>query len=67
MDRLQFRGDLYLFMPFRYLRRGVADEAVYSGWCRRASVVAQLTGVVNLSFAQVSTYLNYPFCRADGV
>jgi NTE family protein len=59
MDRLQFRGDLYLFMPFRDIKRGIADEAVYRGWCRRASVVAQLTGVINLSFAQVSTYLNY--------
>lgn len=59
MERLQLRGDFYLFSPLRELKRGADGEAVHGDWCRRVSAVAQITGVVNLSFAQVSGYVNY--------
>lgn len=59
VDRLQLRGDFYVYSPVRNLVRGENDRARYSGWFRKAEFLGEVAVVYNFPFASLSVYGNY--------
>lgn len=59
VNKLQIRGDFYVFSPIRDLKRGTNDAAVYKGWFNRAEFIGEMAVVYNFPFASLSLYGNY--------
>ena len=59
IDRLQLRGDFYVYSPIRNLVRAENDRARYSGWFRKAEFLGEVAVVYNFPFASLSVYGNY--------
>lgn len=59
VDRLQLRGDFYVYSPVRNLVRAENDRARYSGWFRKAEFLGEVAVVYNFPFASLSVYGNY--------
>lgn len=59
IERLQIRGDAYVFTNVRTISRDAGGNAYYDGWFRQWGFMTQLAGVVNLPFASATIYGNY--------
>lgn len=59
VEKLQVRGDVYMFVNSRDVGADGAGNACYAGWFRRWGLMTQLAGIVNLPFASATFYGNY--------
>ncbi|MDE5869844.1 MAG: patatin, partial [Muribaculaceae bacterium] len=59
VNKLQIRGDFYVFSPIRDLQRGENNSAIYKGWFNRAEFIGEMAVVYNFPFASLSLYGNY--------
>lgn len=58
-QKLQFRGDIYAFVPSRNIMPGPDGSAIRSGWFDRPGFISQISAVYNFNFASLSLYCNY--------
>ncbi len=58
-ERLQLRGDLYLFTNLRDIARNNEGKAYYHGCLTHWGLMTQLAGIINLPFASATFYGNY--------
>lgn len=59
INKLQIRGDFYLYSPIRDLKEGPNNSAIYRGWFNRAEFIGEMALVYNFPFASLSLYGNY--------
>lgn len=58
-QKLQFRGDFYVYVPVRNLVATSATTCAYDGWFPRAEFIGEIAAVYNFKFASLSLYCNY--------
>lgn len=59
VNRLQVRGDFYVYSPIRNLRPINATTCGWDGWFRKAEFLGEMAVVYNFPFASISVYGNY--------
>lgn len=59
LERLQLRGDAFIFTNIRNLSPDKNGNAIYDGWFRKYGFITQLAGIVNLPFVSATFYGNY--------
>lgn len=58
-QNFQFRLTAHCFLPFREIRRGPNNEAVYGKWFHNPRLFSEATLCYNLPFASIAGYVNY--------
>ncbi len=58
-DQLQWRNEMYWFVPYKTMLRQNIDNTVYSDALQTSSFMAETSIVLNLRIATASVFLNY--------
>lgn len=58
LQKLQFRGDFYLYTPMRNLV-ATSTGCRYEGWFKKAEFIGEMAAVYNFKFASLALYCNY--------
>lgn len=59
IQRLQLRGDFYVYSPMRHLEKKEEYRARYEGWFKKIRFIGEVAAVYNFPFASLSVYCNY--------